>query len=83
MAVRRRIRRRFLRETPQEPAYYSANAFCKIKKNSYSDHTASTFAVNIFSHDYKCKRTGKTYRIDFWDTAGQEQFNRMHPSMSF
>jgi len=48
--------------------------------NAYSKHTASTYAVNIFSTKYRDEKADKTYRIDFWDTAGQEQFSNLHPS---
>lgn len=48
--------------------------------NAYSKHTASTYAVNIFSTKYQDEKSGKEHRIDFWDTAGQEQFSNLHPS---
>jgi len=40
--------------------------------------TASTYALTLFRHNYK--EDGKEYAIDFWDTAGQEQFNKLHGS---
>jgi len=48
--------------------------------NAYTKHTASTYAVNIFSHVHKDAKTGIEHKIDFWDTAGQEQFSNLHPS---
>ena len=48
--------------------------------NAYTKHTASTYAVNIFSYKWTDPASEKTYAIDFWDTAGQEQFTNLHPS---
>mmetsp|Transcript_27879 Transcript_27879/g.70485 ORF Transcript_27879/g.70485 Transcript_27879/m.70485 type:complete len:228 (-) Transcript_27879:308-991(-) len=48
--------------------------------NAYTKHTASTYAVNIFSHKHTDAKSQKEFRIDFWDTAGQEQFSNLHPS---
>ncbi len=76
--------------------------------DQYTKHTASTYAVNIFSHVYTTPPpggaegspttgdgtgsvgtdsiplpAGQKYRIEFWDTAGQEQFSNLHPSFFF
>eukprot|EP00928_Gymnodinium_smaydae_P063341 TRINITY_DN4695_c1_g3_i1.p1 TRINITY_DN4695_c1_g3~~TRINITY_DN4695_c1_g3_i1.p1 ORF type:complete len:228 (+),score=58.88 TRINITY_DN4695_c1_g3_i1:81-764(+) len=44
----------------------------------YCPRTLSTYALTMFRHDYK--EGDKEYLIDFWDTAGQEQFNKLHAS---
>jgi len=49
----------------------------------YNPRTASTFALTLFRHNYKDDQSGKEYKIDFWDTAGQEQFNKLHASYYF
>lgn len=51
--------------------------------NRYTKHTASTYAVNIFTYRYENAESGKKYIIDFWDTAGQEQFDNLHPSFYY
>jgi len=48
----------------------------------YNPRTSSTYALTLFRHDYT-DPDGKTYSIDFWDTAGQEQFNTLHASYYF
>lgn len=49
----------------------------------YNPRTASTYALTLFRHNYTDKDSGKEYKIDFWDTAGQEQFNKLHASYYF
>jgi len=49
----------------------------------YNPRTASTYALTLFRHNYTHKDSGKEYKIDFWDTAGQEQFNKLHASYYF
>lgn len=49
----------------------------------YNPRTASTYALTLFRHNYTEESTGKEYKIDFWDTAGQEQFNKLHASYYF
>jgi len=49
----------------------------------YNPRTASTYALTLFRHNYTDDGTGKEYKIDFWDTAGQEQFNKLHSSYYF
>jgi len=46
----------------------------------YNPRTASTYALTLFRHNYTDEATNKEYKIDFWDTAGQEQFNKLHAS---
>jgi Rab-like protein 2 len=48
----------------------------------YTPRTASTYALTLFRHNH-CDEQGKEYAIDFWDTAGQEQFNKLHSSYYF
>jgi Rab-like protein 2 len=43
--------------------------------------TNSTHALIIYK--YKHKVDGKTINIHFWDTAGQEMFNNIHPTYFF
>ena len=47
--------------------------------SSYEPRQDSTYGLMLFRHDYK-DADGNVYPIDFWDTAGQETFNKMHPS---
>jgi len=49
----------------------------------YNPRTASTYALTLFRHNYSDEVGGKDYKIDFWDTAGQEQFNKLHSSYYF
>jgi len=51
--------------------------------DSYTKHTASTYAVNIFSFTHTDEKSGKKTFCDIWDTAGQEQFNNLHPSFFY
>jgi len=46
----------------------------------YNPRTASTYALTLFRHNHTEEASGKQYKIDFWDTAGQEQFNKLHAS---
>merc|ERR1712100_168256 len=48
----------------------------------YNPRTASTYALTLFRHNYQ-DENGQEYKIDFWDTAGQEQFNKLHASYYF
>jgi len=49
----------------------------------YCPRTLSTYALTMFRHAHTDRESGKEYAIDFWDTAGQEQFNKLHASYYF
>merc|ERR1719486_461765 len=49
----------------------------------YNPRTASTYALTLFRHNYTDEESGRKHKIDFWDTAGQEQFNKLHASYYF
>merc|ERR1719230_750647 len=49
--------------------------------DDYSPRTLSTYALTLFRHNHV--EQDKHYSIDFWDTAGQEQFDRLHASYYF
>eukprot|EP00928_Gymnodinium_smaydae_P063338 TRINITY_DN4695_c0_g2_i2.p1 TRINITY_DN4695_c0_g2~~TRINITY_DN4695_c0_g2_i2.p1 ORF type:complete len:312 (+),score=68.54 TRINITY_DN4695_c0_g2_i2:106-936(+) len=44
----------------------------------YCPRTLSTYALTMFRHEHQ--EGDRSYSIDFWDTAGQEQFNKLHAS---
>ena len=46
--------------------------------NDYEERTSSTHALTMNRHNAEHK--GTEYKIDIWDTAGQESFNKLHPS---
>lgn len=49
--------------------------------DEYNPRQLSTYALTLFRKEIKLKEDdGKSTIIDFWDTAGQEAFSRMHPS---
>jgi Rab-like protein 2 len=48
--------------------------------DDYNPRQLSTYALTLFRKDLQLEGETKTSTIDFWDTAGQESFNRMHPS---
>lgn len=49
--------------------------------DDYSPRTLSTYALTLFRYNYEDEEEGTgEWSIDFWDTAGQEEFNRLHPS---
>merc|ERR1719326_1527360 len=51
--------------------------------DDYCPRQLSTYALTLFRHKYRDEEEGGDGRVrttDFWDTAGQEQFDRMHPS---
>lgn len=50
---------------------------------SYCERTTSTYALSRYLYDFVDPETGKTYLVDFWDTAGQEQFGPLHPSFYY
>ncbi|CEM30997.1 unnamed protein product [Vitrella brassicaformis CCMP3155] len=45
---------------------------------NYNPRQLSTYALTLFRHYETID--GKRYSVDFWDTAGQEQFDHLHPS---
>jgi len=51
--------------------------------DDYSPRTLSTYALTLFRYNHEHEDEGKFWAIDFWDTAGQEQFDRLHPSYYF
>lgn len=44
----------------------------------YNPRALSTFALTLFRYNY-CE-SERDVAVDFWDTAGQEQFNKLHAS---
>jgi Rab-like protein 2 len=46
--------------------------------DKYNARQLSTYAVNIFSSNVESG--GRSWKVDFWDTAGQEMFDSLHPS---
>mmetsp|Transcript_103306 Transcript_103306/g.316165 ORF Transcript_103306/g.316165 Transcript_103306/m.316165 type:complete len:218 (-) Transcript_103306:4-657(-) len=49
--------------------------------DDYNPRTLSTYALTLFRYNHE--QEGKTWAVDFWDTAGQEQFDRLHASYYF
>mmetsp|Transcript_374 Transcript_374/g.1284 ORF Transcript_374/g.1284 Transcript_374/m.1284 type:complete len:235 (+) Transcript_374:86-790(+) len=47
----------------------------------YNPRALSTYALTLFRH--VAKEGDRTWNIDFWDTAGQEQFDHLHASYYF
>jgi len=50
----------------------------RFLNQEYNPRTLSTYALTLFRHNVR--ENDKDYSIDFWDTAGQEQFNKLHSS---
>jgi Rab-like protein 2 len=50
----------------------------RFLNQEYCPRTLSTYALTLFRHNHQVD--DKEYSIDFWDTAGQEQFNKLHGS---
>jgi Rab-like protein 2 len=49
--------------------------------DEYNPRQLSTFALTLFRKEVTIEGIDKKpVTVDFWDTAGQESFNRMHPS---
>ena len=46
--------------------------------NDFEERTSSTHALTMYRHNTNHK--GLDIKIDIWDTAGQESFNKLHPS---
>merc|ERR1719230_761080 len=49
--------------------------------DDYCPRTLSTYALTLFRYNHE--QEGKAWTIDFWDTAGQEQFDTLHASYYF
>ena len=49
--------------------------------NDYEERTSSTHALTMYRYNHKIN--DKMYKIDIWDTAGQESFNELHPTYYF
>ncbi len=49
--------------------------------DSYEQRQLSTYALTMFRHVTEVD--GKKYKIDIWDTAGQNQYKKLHPSYYF
>mmetsp|Transcript_54454 Transcript_54454/g.151720 ORF Transcript_54454/g.151720 Transcript_54454/m.151720 type:complete len:227 (-) Transcript_54454:148-828(-) len=47
----------------------------------YNPRTLSTYALTLFRYNHM--DGDRQVSIDFWDTAGQEQFNKLHSSYYF
>ena len=48
--------------------------------DEYNPRQLSTYALTLFRKVVTLEESGEVKTVDFWDTAGQESFNRMHPS---
>lgn len=48
--------------------------------DEYNPRQLSTYALTLFRKVVTLEDSEKVRTVDFWDTAGQESFNRMHPS---
>merc|ERR1712098_488072 len=49
--------------------------------DDYCPRTLSTYALTLFRYNFE--QDGRQWSVDFWDTAGQEQFDRLHASYYF
>ena len=47
--------------------------------DEYNPRQMSTYALTLFRKEVRMEDS-ETLTIDFWDTAGQETFSKMHPS---
>mmetsp|Transcript_73756 Transcript_73756/g.130257 ORF Transcript_73756/g.130257 Transcript_73756/m.130257 type:complete len:234 (+) Transcript_73756:48-749(+) len=50
--------------------------------DDYCPRTLSTYALTLFRYHHVAD-DGRRWSVDFWDTAGQEQFDRLHSSYYF
>ena len=49
--------------------------------DEYNPRQLSTYALTLFRKQVKLNENSEEHvTVDFWDTAGQESFQRMHPS---
>ena len=49
--------------------------------DDYEERTSSTYALTMYRHTHDID--GTDYKIDLWDTAGQEVFETLHDSYYF
>ena len=49
--------------------------------DDYEERTSSTYALTMYRHNHEID--GEDYKIDIWDTAGQEVFDTLHDSYYF
>lgn len=49
--------------------------------DDYEQRQLSTYALTMYRH--KATIDNRQVKIDIWDTAGQEQYNSLHPSFYF
>ena len=49
--------------------------------DNYEQRQLSTYALTMYRHIAEIN--GQSFRVDIWDTAGQEQYNNLHPSYYF
>ena len=53
----------------------------RFLEDEYNPRQMSTYALTLFRKEMKISESSdEILTIDFWDTAGQESFNKMHPS---
>ena len=49
--------------------------------DNYEQRQLSTYALTMFRH--RALIDGREHKVDIWDTAGQEQYNNLHPAYYF
>ena len=49
--------------------------------DDYEERTSSTYALTMYRHTHEID--GVEYKVDLWDTAGQEVFDPLHDSYYF
>ena len=49
--------------------------------DNFEQRQLSTYALTMYRH--VATVDSKSYKVDIWDTAGQEQYNNLHPSYYF
>ena len=49
--------------------------------DDYEQRNMSTYGLTMYRQEMVID--DKKYKVDIWDTAGQEQYNAMHPSYYF
>lgn len=48
--------------------------------DEFNPRQLSTYALTLYRKDVHLEGESVATTVDFWDTAGQESFNKMHPS---